>query len=68
MKQITLKNGFEMPIDLLFFQMTDAITCETGMIEAIEGGYISIKTIAHYENKVAEDKVVRTLPIDYSFI
>jgi 2,5-diketo-D-gluconate reductase A len=68
MKQITLKNRFEMPIELLFFQMADAITCEKGIIEAIEGGYISIKTIAHYENEVAEDKVVRTLPIDYSFI
>jgi diketogulonate reductase-like aldo/keto reductase len=48
--------------------MTEAITCEKGIIEAIEGGYITIKTIAHYENEVAEDKVVRTLPIDYSFI
>jgi hypothetical protein len=35
MKQITLKNRFEMPIELLFFQMTDDITCEKGIIEAI---------------------------------
>lgn len=35
MKQITLKNRFEMPIELLFFQMTDAITCEKCMIGAI---------------------------------
>jgi len=47
--------------------MTEAITCKKGIIEAIEGDYKSIETIAHYENEVAEDKVVRTLPIDYSF-
>ena len=52
-KKIVLNNGVRMPaIGYGVFRMTDPVTCENAVIQAIEAGYRLIDTAAAYENEV----------------
>lgn len=52
METVTLRNGVKMPvIGYGTFQITDAELCERCVLDAIDVGYRSIDTAAHYHNE-----------------
>lgn len=65
MQKVVLNNGVEMPlIGFGVFQITDAITCERCVADALKIGYRSIDTAASYMNEQAVGNAIKSCGID----
>ncbi len=71
METVMLNNGVQMPlIGFGTFQIPDLVQCEQCVLDAVEIGYRSIDTAAHYHNEEAVGRAVKKcgLPREELFI